>query len=87
MNKEVPKIEKTRLKKDGVNISPGTIFGAYLIVGFIVASIQITIWQWDILSFFSPNFYWIVITWPLYITGLAATILNWVWTYIIGGIF
>lgn len=73
--------------KEGITISPSAVLGVYLITGFIVATIQVTIWRWELLSLFSPNFYWIVITWPLYISGLIGTILNWIWVYIIEGIF
>lgn len=58
-------------------ISGSKLLGVYIITGFIVATIQVLIWKWPITALFSPTFYVIVITWPLYIFGLLGTILNW----------
>lgn len=49
-----------------------TIAVLYFVIGIIFAIIFALFYHWPTLSFFSPNFYLVVFTWPFQIFGLIS---------------
>lgn len=62
-----------------LQISGSSVIGGYIIIGFVIALIRVSLWQWGMLSFFSPSFYQIVIFWPFYIIDLIQDISRIIW--------
>lgn len=62
------------MKKSGL-IS--TIAIAYFMIGFVIAILFALYYRWPLLSFLSPGFYSVILTWPYQIIGFAADF----WTY------
>lgn len=54
-----------------------TLAIAYLMIGFVVAALFALYYRWTPLSFLSPGFYSVILTWPYQIIGFAADF----WTY------
>lgn len=48
-----------------------TIATAYFMTGFGVAILFALYYRWPILSFLSPGFYSVILTWPVQIIGLV----------------
>ncbi len=44
---------------------------AYFMIGFIVATLFALYYRWTFLSFLSPGFYSVILTWPYQIIGFA----------------
>ncbi|MDD2823328.1 MAG: hypothetical protein PHQ59_04600 [Candidatus Daviesbacteria bacterium] len=44
----------------------------YFVIGLIVAITFATFYHWPPLSYFSPNFYSVVLTWPFQLSGLIS---------------
>lgn len=49
---------------------------AYFIIGFIVATLFALYYHWAYLSFLSPGFYSVILTWPYQIIGFVADLLR-----------
>lgn len=48
----------------------------YFIIGLLFATGFAAYYRWEILSFLSPGFYAVVITWPLQIPGFFQDFIN-----------
>jgi hypothetical protein len=70
---------QTSKKPFKLQISGSSVIGGYIIIGFVIALVRVSLWQWGVLSFFSPSFYQIVIFWPFYIIGLIQDISRIIW--------
>lgn len=57
------------MKKKSSIIS--TIAIAYFIIGFIVAILFALYYHWPFISFLSPGFYSVILTWPYQIIGFT----------------
>lgn len=58
-----------------------TIAIAYFMIGFIVAILFAMYYRWSPLSFLSPGFYSVILTWPYQIIGFAKDF----WAYGLAG--
>lgn len=48
-----------------------TIAIGYFMIGFVVATLFALYYHWSFLSFLSPGFYSVILTWPYQIIGFA----------------
>lgn len=53
-----------------------TIAIVYSIIGFIFAILFAFYYRWSALSFLSPNFYSVMLTWPYQAIGFVKDLLN-----------
>lgn len=44
---------------------------AYFMIGFVIATLFALYYHWTFLSFLSPGFYSVILTWPYQIIGFA----------------
>lgn len=49
---------------------------AYFMIGFVVALAFAIYYRWSPLSFLSPGFYSVILTWPFQAIGFAKDLLN-----------
>jgi len=54
-----------------------TIGIAYFMIGFVIATLFALYYHWPFLSFLSPGFYSVILTWPYQIIGFTQDF----WTY------
>jgi len=50
---------------------------AYFIIGFVIAILFALYYHWPFISFLSPGFYSVILTWPYQAIGFAGDF----WTY------
>lgn len=60
------------MKKEKI-LSTVAIF--YFMIGFIFATIFAIYYRWEVLSFLSPGFYSVILTWPYQLIGFLRDLL------------
>ena len=53
-----------------------TIAVAYFMIGFVVALLFALYYRWSYLSFLSPGFYSVILTWPIQVIGFILDLLR-----------
>ncbi|MBI2011585.1 hypothetical protein HYS91_02335 [Candidatus Daviesbacteria bacterium] len=54
----------------------GTIAAVYFIIGLIFAILFALFYHWTLLSYFSPGFYMVILTWPIQLIGFVPDFLQ-----------
>lgn len=52
-----------------------TIAIAYFMIGFVIAVLFALYYRWSYLSFLSPGFYSVILSWPIQIIGFTKDLL------------